>query len=69
MFSWADGTDFPKDFNWRSPSVQPFFTVGDMEPTRDPRLYENVAWGDTCAMEQSPLSISIIPTTKPVADS
>ena len=48
MFSWADGTDFPKDFNWQSPSRQPFFTVGDMEPTRDPRLYENVACpGDT----------------------
>lgn len=43
MFPWEDGTDFPSDFNWESPSKQPFFTEGDMVPTRDPRLYENVA--------------------------
>lgn len=43
MFPWADGTDFPEDFDWTNPSQQPFFTKGDMEPTRDPRLYENVA--------------------------
>ena len=45
MFPWADGTDFPEDFNWTSPSKQPFFEYadGEMIPTRDPRLYENVA--------------------------
>ena len=45
MFPWADGSDFPEDFNWSSPSRQPFFeyTDGQMVPTRDPRLYENVA--------------------------
>lgn len=45
MFPWADGSDFPEDFNWTSPSRQPFFeyTDGQMVPTRDPRLYENVA--------------------------
>ena len=43
MFPWADGTDFPEDFDWTNPSQQPFFTKGDMGPTRDPRLYENVA--------------------------
>lgn len=43
MFPWEDGTDFPKDFNWEAPDKQPFFTKGDMIPTRDPRLYENVA--------------------------
>lgn len=50
MFPWEDGTDFPADFNWKSPSKQPFFTFTDNEmvPTRDPRLYENVACpGDT----------------------
>ncbi len=41
MFPWADGSDFPEDFNWEEPSKQPFFENG--EPTRDPRLYENVA--------------------------
>ena len=25
MFPWADGSDFPEDFNWTSPSRQPFF--------------------------------------------
>ena len=45
MFPWADGSDFPEDFNWSSPSRQPFFEYieGEMVPTRDPRLYENVA--------------------------
>lgn len=45
MFPWADGSDFPEDFNWTSPSRQPFFEYSDgqMVPTRDPRLYENVA--------------------------
>lgn len=46
MFSWADGTDFPKDFNWKKPSKDPFFHYSETEgmvPTRDPRLYENVA--------------------------
>lgn len=41
MFSWSDGTDFPANFDWEHPSKQPFFQDG--EPTRDPRLYENVA--------------------------
>lgn len=47
MFPWADGTDFPDDFDWESPSEQPFFknTAPNVmgEPTRDPRLYETVA--------------------------
>ena len=45
MFPWADGSDFPSDFNWSSPERQPFFEYvsGKMVPTRDPRLYENVA--------------------------
>ncbi|MDD3968285.1 MAG: RagB/SusD family nutrient uptake outer membrane protein [Proteiniphilum sp.] len=46
LFPWEDGTDFPEDFNWKSPSRQPFFTYSESEgllPTRDPRLYENVA--------------------------
>ena len=45
MFPWADGSDFPSDFDWASPSKQPFFEYigGEMVPTRDPRLYENVA--------------------------
>lgn len=41
MFPWADGTDFPENFNWKQPFKQPFFENG--EPTRDPRLYETVA--------------------------
>lgn len=41
MFPWDDGSDFPEDFNWESPSRQPFFEK-DGTPTRDPRLYENV---------------------------
>ena len=45
MFPWADGSEFPSDFNWTDPSRQPFFEYvdGEMVPTRDPRLYENVA--------------------------
>lgn len=47
MFPWEDGSDFPADFNWQSPSKQPFFNYAEankeMVPTRDPRLYENVA--------------------------
>lgn len=51
MFPWADGSDFPEDFDWKKPAIQPFFTYSETEgmvPTRDPRLYENVACpGDT----------------------
>lgn len=45
MFPWADGSDFPEDFDWSAPSKEPFFeyTDGQMVATRDPRLYENVA--------------------------
>ena len=52
MFPWADGTDFladpddPSGFDWSNPPTQPFFDVddkGELVPTRDPRLYENVA--------------------------
>lgn len=43
MFPWEDGTDFPADFNWEKPSKDPFFSDGSTVPTRDPRLYENVA--------------------------
>lgn len=44
MFSWADGTDFPTDFDWVNPPKQPFFEDGEGKvPTRDPRLYETVA--------------------------
>lgn len=45
MFPWEDGSDFPEDFDWEQPFHQPFFEVSDGElvPTRDPRLYENVA--------------------------
>ena len=47
MFAWADGTDFPEDFNWEKPSRQPFFDASG-NPTREPRLYETVAVpGDT----------------------
>lgn len=47
MFPWADGSDFPEDFNWENPPKQPFFTA-DGTPTRDPRLYETcVVPGDT----------------------
>lgn len=43
MFPWEDGSDFPEDFDWENPPKQPFFTKGDLKPTRDPRLYETVA--------------------------
>ena len=46
MFPWSDGADFPEDFDWKKPSKQPFFVYSEkdgMVPTRDPRLYENVA--------------------------
>lgn len=42
MFPWADGSDFPENFNWEHPSKQPFFEA-DGTPTRDPRLYETAA--------------------------
>ncbi len=42
MFPWADGEDFPTDFDWKNPPKQPFYTE-EGEPTRDPRLYETVA--------------------------
>lgn len=41
MFPWKDGSDFPGDFDWETPSRQPFF-ADDGTPVRDPRLYENV---------------------------
>lgn len=43
MFSWADGTEFSANFDWENPEKQPFFERGSGTPTRDPRLYENVA--------------------------
>lgn len=48
MYPWEDGTDFPEDFDWENPSKQPFFTPDGTGkapgiPTRDPRLYENIA--------------------------
>lgn len=48
MYPWADGSDFPKNFNWADPVIQPFFEPdGSGNPpgraTRDPRLYENIA--------------------------
>ncbi|MDC1105548.1 RagB/SusD family nutrient uptake outer membrane protein [Prolixibacteraceae bacterium] len=46
MFSWEDGTEFPKDFDWKNPARQPFFDVTaskEFIPQRDPRLYETVA--------------------------
>lgn len=45
-YGWADGTDFPEDFDWENPSTQPFFTGGSCltgTEVRDPRLYENIA--------------------------
>lgn len=52
-FGWADGSDFPADFDWENPPQQPFFKpdpAGTLfvdnkhfTETRDPRLYENVA--------------------------
>mgnify|MGYP002761930853 CR=1 FL=1 len=41
MFPWADGSDFPEDFDWTAPFRQPFFDEGG-NLTRDPRLYETV---------------------------
>lgn len=47
MFQWADGTDFPADFDWEHPSRQPFFDA-DGNPMREPRLYETCCVpGDT----------------------
>lgn len=48
MYPWEDGSDFPEDFDWENPERQPFFTpdgtgVPPGTPTRDPRLYENIA--------------------------
>ena len=47
MFPWEDGSDFPENFDWKKPAKQPFFIYdegkNEMIPTRDPRLYENVA--------------------------
>ena len=45
-YGWADGSDFPADFDWENLSTQPFFTTGNCvtgTETRDPRLYENIA--------------------------
>lgn len=64
MFPWEDGSDFPTNFDWKSPAKQPFFNYsqeGDkMVPTRDPRLYENVACpGDTyCDGTTAPVYIN-----------
>ena len=46
-YGWADGSDFPEDFDWENPSAAPFFSpngscITGIE-TRDPRLYENIA--------------------------
>jgi hypothetical protein len=41
MFSFADGNEFPDDFNWSNPSTEPFYNNG--VALRDPRLYETVA--------------------------
>lgn len=46
MFSWADGTPFPENFDWENPSRQPFFEVSSSKefiPQREPRLYETIA--------------------------
>lgn len=48
MFPWEDGTDFPENFDWSNPERQPFFEPDGTGtppgiPTRDPRLYENIA--------------------------
>lgn len=46
MFPWEDGKEFDSEgFDWSAPKKQPFFEYkdGKMLPTRDPRLYENVA--------------------------
>ena len=41
-FGWADGTDFPEDYDWSvdPESMPPFFKAG--VETRDPRLYETL---------------------------
>lgn len=57
MFSWADGTLFPENFNWEKPAKQPFFQEG--EPTRDPRLYENVAVPGDLYMNGTPAPVYI----------
>ncbi len=42
MYPFADGTEFPEDYDWANPDPQPFFdNLG--KATRDPRLYENAA--------------------------
>ncbi|MGL5260754.1 MAG: RagB/SusD family nutrient uptake outer membrane protein [Bacteroides sp.] len=46
LFDWEDGSEFPQNFDWQSPAKDPFFTYSESEgmiPTRDPRLYENIA--------------------------
>ena len=48
MYPWEDGSEFSEDFDWESPSKQPFFEEDGTGlppgiPTRDPRLYENIA--------------------------
>ncbi|MCH5329771.1 MAG: RagB/SusD family nutrient uptake outer membrane protein [Alistipes sp.] len=43
MFAWANGDEFPENFNWENPNRQPFFDDDGQTLTRDPRLYENVA--------------------------
>lgn len=35
LFPMADGSDFPTDFNWENPAVDPF-------ANRDPRLYQTI---------------------------
>lgn len=41
MFPYADGNDFPENFNWNAPDAHPFYAE-DNTPNRDPRLYETV---------------------------
>lgn len=48
MFPLENGDDFPEDFDWENPPFQPFYTPDGSGnapgiPTRDPRLYENIA--------------------------
>lgn len=57
MYSWADGTPFPENFNWEKPSKQPFFE--GKEPTRDPRLYENAAVPGDNYMNGNPAPVYI----------
>ena len=46
-YGWADGSEFPADFDWENPSAAPFFSPSGSSvtgvETRDPRLYENIA--------------------------